>query len=490
MKQKSNWLKNSYIQIAAGVLGLLILALIPLLLIGNFSHPCADDFTYGYYTHAFWSTTHSLSETLKWAVKQVQITYDTWQGTFSSVFLMALSPAIWGDEYYFLTPVIMLLTLMASHFYFLYVILVKELKTCKSLWCIVSGIIVFVLIQTIEVPVEGLYWFNGAVHYVFMHGIMLSLFAGIWHMNIMKKRSKKILLLLLMSLFSLVCGGANYVTALTGLLGLLCIVALQLILKRKLWWNILPVVIYLLAFYQNVSAPGNAMRQGTFEKSSPTEAIVQSFVELFHYSTGWITIQIILFMLLLIPFFWKMAEGGKYKYPLPGLVIVAGICFVACMFTPGLYSMGIPGAGRTLNIIKMWFLLWLFAIEGYFIGYLRNRIGNKLQLLPIHKMDVRLWTLGVFLLIGFCFLIRADRRLFEYSSYAAYVSLRAGEASQYEQEYQNRLELLITADKEVEVEEFTVKPRLLYFDDITDDPYDWRNKAVANWYGKDSVIKK
>ena len=35
--------------------------------------------------------------------------YETWQGTYSSAFLMSLQPGIFGERYYSLTPVILVL---------------------------------------------------------------------------------------------------------------------------------------------------------------------------------------------------------------------------------------------------------------------------------------------------------------------------------------------------------------------------------------------
>ena len=86
MKKEYFKFKNSYFQISVASIFLLVIAIIPLVIIGFYAHPCADDYSYGYYTHAFWSTTKSLSQTLQWALYQVKSTYQTWQGTFSSVF--------------------------------------------------------------------------------------------------------------------------------------------------------------------------------------------------------------------------------------------------------------------------------------------------------------------------------------------------------------------------------------------------------------------
>lgn len=102
------------------------------------------------------------------------------------------------------------------------------------------------------------------------------------------------------------------------------------------------------------------------------------------------------------------------------------------MLTPGIYSMGTPGAGRTINIIKMWFLLLLFLNEGYWIGYIQTKTADKS--LP-RLIDVRIYVGGILLLVGVSFLLQEERKLFDYSSYAAYVSLRAGEDKQFDLEY-------------------------------------------------------
>lgn len=44
--------------------------------------------------------------------------------------------------------------------------------------------------------------------------------------------------------------------------------------------------------------------------------------------------------------------------------------------------------------------------------------------------------------------------------------------------------------QDVELQELSVKPYVLYFDDITNNPDDWRNTAVAEYYNKSSVILK
>lgn len=479
-------------QVAFMVLLLLVVAVLPLLYLGRFAHPCADDFTYGYYAHGFWVTTGSVWEALKWAVNQVKATYDTWQGTFSSAFLMAVSPAVWDESWYSLTPFIMLIMIILPHFLLLYRILVKLLQVPKSIWCIISGISVFCMIEQMTSPVNAFYWYNGAVHYVFMHGCMLLLFTAMLYLTTAGtgKRKDRIIYVAISicaCILSVTCGGSNYATALVGLLGTLGILVLQMILGRRRITYWLPVICYSIAFYLNITAYGNTVRQTNFLKAQPLDAILQSFVQLLANVQHWITVPVVIFLLFLIPFWWKAWEYTAFRFRCPYLVTVGSGCFVACMFTPSLYAMNAPGPERLLNIAQMWFYLLLFCNEGYWIGSLRMQIAEKAVRRERKLPDVRIYVGILLVLLLAEFVLNAEGRLFQYSTYAAYVSLRTGEAEQYHQEYLDRLVLLNSEDETVILKEFTQKPWLLYFDDITEDPYDWRNAAVANWYQKDAV---
>ena len=142
----------------------------------------------------------------------------------------------------------------------------------------------------------------------------------------------------------------------------------------------------------------------------------------------------------------------------------------------------------------MWFCLLLFVNEGYWLGYLRRKMAEgkpafiQSALQRVCKLDLRLYIAGILCLVFICFVVKVEDRLFDYSSYAAYVSLKAGEAQTYDREYWERVEILNGPEKNVTLKAFSVKPWLLYFDDITEDATDWRNGAVANWYYKDSVV--
>ena len=95
------------------------LQIIPLLYLGRFNHPTSDDFKYGTYSHTAWQETGSLAAVLEAAAKGVAEDYQTWQGSYSALFLMRLEPSVFGEKYYGLVPFIMLGLLSIGTLYFL-----------------------------------------------------------------------------------------------------------------------------------------------------------------------------------------------------------------------------------------------------------------------------------------------------------------------------------------------------------------------------------
>ena len=68
-----------------------------------YTGPCCDDDTYGVQTHGAWKAAGSLLAVLKAALDTTAEYWPEWQGTYSSIFLMALSPGILNEKLYFLT---------------------------------------------------------------------------------------------------------------------------------------------------------------------------------------------------------------------------------------------------------------------------------------------------------------------------------------------------------------------------------------------------
>lgn len=73
-----------------------IASMVPVLYLSRYGFPNCDDFTYGLETHRVWNATHSFGEVLKTALAVTKETWQLWQGTWFSIFLMTLTPGVSG----------------------------------------------------------------------------------------------------------------------------------------------------------------------------------------------------------------------------------------------------------------------------------------------------------------------------------------------------------------------------------------------------------
>lgn len=86
------------------MLTLFLISLLPVCRLAFYAHPAGDDYAYGVAAHLAWTDTHSLSAVLAAAVSNVKGYYTSWQGTYSSIFLMSLQPAIFSQRLLFRFP--------------------------------------------------------------------------------------------------------------------------------------------------------------------------------------------------------------------------------------------------------------------------------------------------------------------------------------------------------------------------------------------------
>ena len=118
----------------------------------------------------------------------------------------------------------------------------------------------------------------------------------------------------------------------------------------------------------------------------------------------------------------------------------------------------------------------------YWLGY----INNKFNIVENNKNDRYIYILLTVLGI-ICMIINHK----DMNSYIAIKSIQTGEAYQYDSEIKERIELYEDKDiKDVEVNSLNVRPYLLYNSDITKSEDNWMNKAVSDFYNKNSVKRK
>lgn len=471
---------------------ILILLLIPLFRIAFYTVPWYDDYNYGSFVRTALSQEHSLASALKGAYTCARIQWYAWQGTFSSIFFMALVPLVWGEEYYFLGPLSLILLLVFSVM-MLVRALVRDVLGVDRVSCfILQSVIAAVVIVLLHSSQAGLFWYNGGVHYVGMHSFLMLTIAAWIRLLAGKDRIKSFFLVLWTMIGAVLAGGANYVTTLQGLLVLLFLAVLGILLRKRRTWLFVPsLMVYCFAFYRNVSAPGNHVRSNVLRGGepgmNPLLAIGKSFVEaLLHIGefTGLITLAV---MIVLAPMIWQMVGKLTFRFRCPGLIFLGTFCLYATGFTPSLYSLGHAGFGRTLNAVKITYQILLFLNEVYWLGWIRQKLGQKGERMGLKQGAPALFYLVMGLLMLGIFAIESNQAG-TYSSYGAYYYIHTGEANEFHKEYLGRLETIANSGAEVVVSPYHFRPWLICAGDLTDNKDAEENRAMAAWYSKESII--
>jgi len=461
--------------------------LIPLFWLCKYTTPHYDDYDMGLYTKTFlMQDDHfELSNLIDGLHYRVKTTYYAWQGTYASALLMALVPI---NHYYIGTSIILLL-FIASMYFFLK-ILAKEvlgISTSKiiALQAFVTGS-VLLLIHTAQ---EGIYWYNGGVHYTVITSLAL-LYLGCL-ICIIKKKGKVATVanvFLSMILAGFVAGG-NFVTLLLTLVIALTILFLEILLKEKRAILMIPsLVIYAIGFYFNVSAPGNAVRAAYFVsvKKGAVEAVLLSFKSAIDYIRDFRGMMFFFVLCIgMIPFFYKVVCESKVVFRFPLLVSIWSFCIYAAGFTPCYYGMGNPGPGRSLNVVKIVLMLMIVLNEVYWLGWIKQLCEKKNWKLDFVKnyLLLNILVLGV---LGLIFVRNCEKEA-TFSAYAAIKTLDNDYAKTYYAQYMERIELLNSDEMDVVFEPYNPRPWILSISELSDNPDNQMNVFMARYYFKNSV---
>lgn len=476
--------------VALLVVAAVALMLVPMLVVARYNVPCADDYHYGASTYHTWQATHSLAAVLRAAGEKVAERYVNWQGTYSAIFLMALQPAVFGNGFYALVPFFTLGMLAAGTCFFCLSLFTKLLGASR--WQALVLALVWLGIDTQLLPsaVQGFYWYNGAIFYTFFFGVQLFYFGLLARYLAMGHASRRRSAAFLTGLcaLGLFLGGGNLVTAFGTLLVLVCVLCLLAIMKSRQWRALLLPLAFLLAgFLVNVCAPGNSVRQQSMGDPLPAPlAVLRAVQEAVLQFDKNLTLPILLALVFLLPVLWNAAANAHLSFRWPLLFFVFTFGLYAAQFCPTWYALKQAGPARLLDIIFYSAFFWMAVNLFYFLGWLQRRLWAENGAVPQGRYTIGFVAVTAALLAVSCF---AMRDMLNFTSIQALNALRTGQAQQYHAEFEARVEILEdTAQPDAVLQPYSVRPRVLYFDDATSDAADWRNGAIAYYYGKHSVI--
>lgn len=503
MKKICNLLNEK--RISYGMIIFFFLSLLPIIILGFYNYPCADDFSASDTAYLAWKNTGSIFSVIKAAWENVVFNYLEWSGVFMSVFWTSLQPGIFGEHLYGITTLIAVVLFVIGGFYLGYVIFEKYLKADKYLTRCIVVLYLFTSIQCMPDGNEGLYWHAGVVNYTWAFAFLLLLSGLVLSIYKEENDRKKIVKVILACILGVFVGGGNYLTALQGSLWLMLISAIGCLLMKykqkvpfitackKSVGIFLPTISIIAAFVVSVLAPGNAVRMSVSSGMNPVKAVLVSF----HYFLNdpieeWLTWPVVFLLAIAIPFMWHMAGKTEFSFAYPGIVALLGFCMTSAAFTPNLYAQGDVGGGRLADTIYFIWIFWIYAVVCYVVGWVRkNLMKDSVSNYETLSVRSKIYILGLTCLwLGFSALtIMIDEGT--YIGTLAGDALLSGQASQYKAENKARLELLHDDSiQDVVLQGFSNPPQLLIFQDIAYDENEWLNQVMAQYYGKGSVRRE
>lgn len=491
-----------------------VLSIVPMLVLGFYDFPSADDFSMALQTHQAFVETGSVFSAVIASLQKAWLVYSQYEGYFFSIILTNVCPSAFSESLYFLTPFIILGMLTFGVLYFFDALFVRVWKLDKDLTNSVAMITLMLMIQSVPKNgprVEAFYWYSGAINYTFTFG-MAFFWIGLLMRSVydgdLKARKRK---LIWASFWGFWMGGANYLTALglaiiSVLIIFICVMVKKGIFRQDIKWDKIwiPTVFNLVGFACSCFTPGNLVRSAETEHISAVKSVLLSLYSTFDMMTNdmarW---ELWVALILLIPIFWTMAGEVKVRFQHPFMFVLFSFLLVSSNMTPPFFAVGNIEAGRLKALAWMEYVfllvLTLFYLTVWFKQYYEDK--NKAVCEKVNEagrkntMTISVtssFAIGVcigFLIIGSGLSVVPEHDY--YSGTSALFAIADGSAATYRKETQERLAILRDESiRDAELAEYSVHPEMLFYWDVTPDKNEWVNQATATYYNKDSVRLK
>ena len=518
------------------------LSLIPVLVIGKYDYPSADDFSMGLGTRLVYEATGSLFAVAGKILSETVRYYRTWIGYFTSCLFTTVSPATFGEAWYALTPAVILLALHIGVVVFFYALMEKALGMNRYVRRCMTVLALFLMVQRMpegSLRVEAFYWYSGAGNYTltFSAGLLYLAFYVLSVCGV--RRKNRSLFLILACIMGFLAGGGNYLSALSFAVVSVLFAVYLVNMKIRQGENsrmgrlcvigrLLPAAFYLCGFAVSCLSPGNRIRGGEAEGYGALKSILLSLYYTLSYPLNqWMNWAVLLILALAGVIFWMgFAESGgsgasagagsaaasekpgekvrgaaasetgsgaqavqlRFAAPFSAAVLAYGI--VSCVVTPALYAQGNMDAGRIQSTFWLHAVLVLLLLEWYLVGGLYRRFSKEQNVSAASCLQngaggfVR--AILLFFLVFSLLAVKGNPDF--YTGTSAVSELLDGSAAQYGRENEERLRILKNPrEQDAVLPRYTVQPNLLYFEDVSEDPGDWINQKMSEYYGKNSI---
>ncbi|MEY8521397.1 DUF6056 family protein [Lachnospiraceae bacterium 38-10] len=479
-------IRSKQSKIALGMMLIfLVMALIPLFVIAHFNYPCSDDFAFADALYRGISSGSSCKVVVQGAWEEFVQFYTGWQGRYFDNILSNFGFGIAVPQYYFSGAYLVLILFLTASSIFVRRITYRVCKWDSDGSWIFTMLVIAMQVLYVPYPSEGFYWYVGATMYTIAYSLLLLLGIALICFYSCERSGGRFLPGTVATFLTFMIGGSNYATGLLTAELLVLAFLWMLMRKKKCLFLGIVSVEYLICFvYFNALAPSNAGRMGAVESLGVIGSILASLKQGAVFLKEWFRLPVLFFLVAVLVLGAYQVSRMDFSFRLPCLVTVISFGLFCSMMTPPFFAGATWGPGRLINLIYFSYYFLLAGNLLYWTGWASHKYE---KFCSFTQKEIKV------LPVVLCFLVSLVICLKIYglqstNSSSALLSLAKGEAALYLGENEARWEIYEDdAVKNAEVEDFSVKPYVLYHDDITEDETDWRNSAVANFFGKDSV---
>ena len=434
-----------------------------------------------------WLSTHSVWQVLNAAGQTVQDYWIGWQGTWFTIFLMSLQPEVFWDNGYWIVPWIMLGLTIFSTLYLTEYVMVQKLRLPKATWISCTLILLLVMIQYFPSTKSGIFWYNGTAHYIIPYSMALVAIRCCWSFADRKRKKDWIAAFICMALL----GGASYLAPLLVLIAVAYLILCEWKTKKHVFYLCIPVAAELAGLIVSYLAPGNKSRGGEdfgIHGLLIVKTVLECFVDgtkqifLYLFKTPFILLCLVVIAVLLVNAFQKVRP--TFDFPYPVIVAVAMFCMYCAMYAPGVYA-GVELSGGVPNTIYQVFLMTVFITVIYTVGWMNHHFCKDEKMGKIKKA-----VCGGLLMLALFLILVEKGTLKSSTSYQCYDYIVSGQADDYKAQMEERLSLLRNPElKNVELPAMNSDQGPLMHMEVMEDPNEWTNTVVKQFFGKESVIE-
>lgn len=477
---------------------MIVVLLLPVAALAVHARPSADDYVYAARTHAVVQQYGlDLPRLLTAAWETTVYFFQNWQGLYVSGFVLALQPAIFGNQWYGLTLLCVLLPLFLCLYVAARLIVLRLEPAQRRLPLALSVLFLYAFVEGMPAPVEGLYWFNGAMNYL-PYFALTVLNAGVAFSLCVPHsfgRRKQFFFAATGVVLSMIVGGGHQVVGELNLLLLLLLTVLCV--RRKCFWTCPALLAAGIGLLINITAPGTRVRAEGFSEAGFLEATVKSFALAIMQEIRWLDVPLVCLLLLLALPLRRLAQSSAlsdrvFRHPWVGF-LVTFVLIWAMLFLPS-YTMGGIGAGRLLNVVWMTFVLGLAVSEFLVLGWMERIHGFSLipaeHFLARHSRMLPKLALAMMVCMA-CIgshTVKEGQDNYFATSLEALYELADGQAARFSDALDRR-EALLQDETQPEVAITPLasdeRPWLLYYTDISVGPDLW---GLTPYYDKESVV--